>query len=94
MGTGINGVQFSVYIAFLAAIFILGLILFSVFKAPVKFIAILVFNSVLGGLLLFVLNFVFPMLGIEIGVNLLTAAVVGVLGVPGLVLLIILSFIL
>ena len=94
MGVGISTAQFTGYIASLAVIFIVGLVLFTVFKAPLKFIALLIFNSLLGGVILFVLNFVLALFGIEIGVNLFTAVVTGLLGVPGLVLLLILTILL
>lgn len=64
------------------------------FLVPVKFLLKLVVNSVLGGLALLVINWIGSFVGLEIPLNLLSAVVVGILGLPGLVLLYLLNLIL
>jgi len=52
---------------------------------PLKLIGKLIVNSFLGGFVLFCINAVLEIWGISIPINLVTAAVTGVLGVPGVV---------
>ena len=50
-------------------------------------------NSLLGGVGLYIFNLIFGTMGFTIGLNVVTAAVVGMFGLPGLVLLIILKLV-
>ena len=81
------GLELSVFLTYAGAvmlIFLLGKILLW----PLKLIGKLVLSSIAGGLLLLVLNAAAGIFGFFlIPVNLLTALVVGVLGLPGLILL-------
>lgn len=76
-------------------LYILGLIVViasaSLFKKPVKFILKLLFNTLLGGIALMVLNTFGSYYNLSIGVNPITAFVCGVLGLPGFILLIIIK---
>ena len=56
-----------------------------------KSILKLIGNSILGGLLLFVINLIGQMFSFHIGLNVLTAILVGLLGIPGAILLVILK---
>lgn len=71
-------------------LYILGLIL----VWPIKKILKLLINGVLGGILLFVFNIIGGYFGLGIEINPLNAIIVGILGVPGVVLLLILQMIL
>ena len=64
------------------------------FFAPLKIAFKLVGNAVVGGLLLLFINFVGGIVNIQIGINLVTAVVAGVLGVPGVALMLILQVVL
>lgn len=66
----------------------IALIVCRIFIKPLKGIFILVLNSLLGGLGLYIFNLIFASFGFAIGLNPVTAAVCGMLGLPGLVLLI------
>ena len=55
---------------------------------PLRTIFNLMVNAVIGGGVLLVINFVGGFWGFHIGVNPITALVVGLLGVPGVLLLI------
>ena len=58
---------------------------------PMKNILKLLLNSVLGALLIWIINVIGTSFGFHIGINYITALVVGVLGVPGAVILVILK---
>ncbi len=75
------------YLACILFLFVLG----RVFIVPLKMIVKIIFNSILGALLLYVINFIGATFGFHIGLNVLTAIFVGVLGVPGAILLMILK---
>ena len=64
-----------------------------IFVWPLKSILKLVFNSILGGILIYIINLIGMNFGFHIGLNILTSAVVGILGIPGAILLIVLKII-
>ena len=73
------------YLACICFIFIFG----RIFIVPIKKILKLVLNSVLGGLTIFSINLIGANFGFHIGLNIITSVVVGLLGLPGAVCLII-----
>lgn len=75
------------YIACIIGIMIIGKILI----VPIKVLVKLIINSILGAILLYVINIVGGMWGLHIGINFITAIVVGILGIPGAILLTILT---
>lgn len=78
-------------IAFLACVsvlFIFGKIL----VLPIKKFLKLLMNSVLGGILIYIINIVGASFNFHIGLNLGTSIFIGILGVPGAMLLVILKF--
>ncbi len=58
---------------------------------PLKTIGKLILNSLLGGILLFFINLIGGIFGFHIGVNYITAIIVGILGIPGAILLIVIK---
>ncbi len=80
-------------IIFLACIFAI-LIFGKMLIMPIKQILKLVFNSVLGGALILIINWMGAMFNFHIGLNIFTAIFVGILGIPGAVLLAIFKLIL
>ena len=62
------------------------------FKAPLKLAVQVLINTLLGFGALALLNLVQPLTGISLGVNLLNALVIGILGVPGLGLLLLVQW--
>lgn len=78
--------------------FILGLILLYIvgllLVIPIKILIKLLINGLIGGLLLFVFNLVGGIFGLSILINPLNAIIVGILGVPGVILILILQAIL
>lgn len=61
---------------------------------PFKLIVKLVLNALIGGVLLVFFNLIGSPLGLSVGINVVTASIVGFLGIPGLILLILIQFIL
>lgn len=73
------------------------LIVFAFGKAmllPLKVILRLVINAILGGLAILIINFIGAPFGFTISLNFVSALVAGVLGLPGVILLVILKFLL
>ena len=58
------------------------------FLMPIKLIFRLIYNALIGGAMLWVLNFAGAYIGFNIAINPMTALVAGFLGLPGVVLLI------
>lgn len=79
-----------VFITCICLIFILG----KAFIVPIKWILKLVFNSILGGVLIWIINLIGGTWGFHIGLNVYTSIWVGILGIPGAVFLVILKLIL
>lgn len=71
---------------------ILLIIIVRVFIAPIRIIAKLCFSTLLGFAGLIFLDLFGAYIGITLGVNLINAAVVGILGLPGLALLLLLRW--
>lgn len=82
----------SVLIA-LAFLCLIVLVLVSLFFKQLKGFFALILNTILGWAGLYIFNLAFASYGFFIGVNIASATVVGVLGLPGLLLMIILKFI-
>lgn len=78
-----------IYLACLIVIFIVG----KIFFVPLKSIFKLLMNSILGGILIYIVNIVGESFGFHIGLNVGTALFTGLLGVPGVVFLVILKLV-
>lgn len=78
-----------IYLACLIVIFIVGKIFFVPLKSSFK----LLINSILGGILIYIVNIVGASFGFHIGLNVGTALFTGLLGVPGVVFLVVLKLI-
>ena len=76
-----------IYVACIIGIIIVG----KVFIVPIKIIRKLIINSILGVVLLYIINLVGALWQFHIGINVITALVVGILGIPGAILLAILK---
>ena len=84
MGLGVK-----IAVILLCAVLVLGII--RLFAAPLKLALKLILNTLLGFLALFLLGLTAPLTGFALGLNLFNALVIGILGVPGLVLLVLLQ---
>lgn len=76
-----------IYIACICFLFLFG----RIFILPIKSVLKLVLNSILGGLIIYLINIIGGLFAFHIGLNYITAILVGILGVPGAILLIILK---
>ena len=72
-------------------LFVVGAVL-RLFKTPLKLAMQVLLNTLLGFGTLFLLNLTEAVTGISLGVNLLNALVIGILGVPGLGLLLLVQW--
>ncbi|MCI8617725.1 MAG: pro-sigmaK processing inhibitor BofA [Clostridia bacterium] len=73
------------YLACICFLFIFG----KVFIVPIKKILKLVINSILGGVAIYLINLIGGTFGFHIGLNIFTSVLIGLLGLPGTVCLVI-----
>jgi inhibitor of the pro-sigma K processing machinery len=85
--------DFNNIIAFTACIFFL-FIFGKIFIVPIKTILKLVLNSFLGAFLIYIINLIGAMWGFHIGINIITSIFVGMLGIPGAIVIVIIKFLL
>lgn len=76
-----------IYLACLIVLFIVG----KIFYLPLKSIIKLLLNSIIGGILIYIVNVVGASFGFHIGLNIGTSIFAGILGVPGVVFLVVLK---
>ena len=72
------------YLACICFLFIFGRLLI----LPLKTILKLIMNSIFGAILIYIINCIGTIFNFHIGLNIITAIIVGILGVPGAILLI------
>lgn len=78
------------YLIGLVILYILGMLL----VVPIRLLIKLLINGLIGGVVLFLFNFVGSIFGLSIVINPVSAVIVGILGVPGVILLLILQVLL
>ena len=76
-----------IFIACIAILVVFG----KSFAWPIKLITKLIINSALGALLIFIINLVGTSFNFHIGLNVINSVIVGILGIPGGVLLILIK---
>ena len=80
------------FIVIISCIILIGLIGI-IFKMSFWKILKLIFNSILGGILIYFINLIGTEWGLHIGLNIVTSVFVGLCGIPGAVLLLVLKII-
>jgi inhibitor of the pro-sigma K processing machinery len=70
------------------------LILGKAMLLPLKIVLRLVINGILGGVAILVINLIGGPLGFTLALNPISALIAGILGLPGIILLVILKFLL
>lgn len=75
------------YLACICFIFLFG----KIFIVPLKKILKIVLNSILGGIVIYIINLIGGFWGFHIGLNFFTSILIGLLGLPGAVCLIIIK---
>ena len=78
---------------FLIALLFLILVVFRLVSAPLKLTLKLLLNTAIGFFALILLDLFSPLLGLHLGVNLTNAFIVGLLGLPGFVLLLLMQWV-
>ncbi|MBE6949564.1 MAG: transcriptional regulator [Ruminococcaceae bacterium] len=84
------------YIIHAVIIFIISLMVIGVlkiFKGPINFALKLLLNILFGYVCLFIINLAGDLIGITLSINVVTAGIVGCLGTPGVIILLILKWI-
>ena len=80
--------DFNVILAYVFGIILIYL-LGRMFLMPIKLILRLIYNALIGGVMLWLLNYVGAHFGFSIAINPITALIAGLLGLPGVILLIV-----
>ncbi|WIV12326.1 pro-sigmaK processing inhibitor BofA family protein [Proteiniborus sp. MB09-C3] len=86
-------IELSVILAYAAGLILLYFIGW-ILIIPIRYLVKLIINGVIGGVLLFLVNLLGGFIGVHIAINPITAIIAGLLGVPGVILLIVLQYIL
>ena len=81
-----------VFVGLMAAFFLLSLL--RIFQSPLRLALKVLGNTLLGFLALWGVNLTAALTGISLGMNLWNALTVGILGLPGLILLLTLQWVL
>ena len=83
--------MFSLLLMIAAGIFLFWLLI-KLFLKPIRWVFKLLINTAVGFIGLWVLNYFGAFFGISLGLNWINALIIGVLGFPGLVLLLALKY--
>ena len=75
------------YLACICFLFLFG----KIFIVPIKKVMKLVLNSILGGIIILLINLIGTSINFHIGLNFFTSILIGVLGLPGAMCLIIIK---
>lgn len=94
MVVGLESDAILAYVVGLLILYLLGSSLIKIFKVPMRIILTIFINSILGFIALFIINTLGASYSFQIGVNPINALTIGVLGIPGLIMLIFLNYIL
>ena len=78
---------FATYVGVIVMFFVIG----KVFYWPIKVAIKLAINSLAGGLFLIIINVIGENFGVFIPINVLNACIAGILGLPGVIRLLILT---
>ncbi|NLT14047.1 MAG: hypothetical protein GXY05_06860 [Clostridiales bacterium] len=79
--------------AIIVIIAILVLAVFIILRKPIKIVFKLILNTVIGFIALFAINFLGSFIGVSVAVNWINAVLVGVLGIPGVALILLIKWI-
>ena len=69
------------------------LLVFKLFSLPIRLVFRILINTAAGFALLLIFNYIGMYLGLSIGINIINALLIGILGIPGLLLLVFLTMI-
>lgn len=69
------------------------MLVFKLFSLPIRLVFRILINTAAGFALLLLFNYIGMYLGLSIGINIINALLIGILGIPGLLLLVFLTMI-
>ena len=72
-----------IFVACIIFLFVIG----KMFMFPLIKVLKIIFNSILGAILIYIINLMGSAFGFHIGLNIVTSIIVGILGIPGAILL-------
>jgi len=78
-------------LAMIAVLVFALVLLFKLLKRPIKIIFKLLLNTLLGFVILIIFNFLGGFVDFSLDINFISAAVTGILGLPGVILLVLLK---
>lgn len=86
------GIDFTAILAYAFGLILLYIVA-KVLLLPLRVLLKLLYNAVIGGVILIFLNAAGGYIGVNIAINPVTSLVVGFLGIPGIIMLLILKYI-
>jgi len=86
MEVDVTGADLGIILAYTAGIMLVFMTSWIFFK-PLKFLGRILLNSLIGAVILIIFNYFGQYTGVYIGVNEITALIIGILGVPGFIAL-------
>jgi len=86
------GIELNVILAYAFGLILLYLVGW-LLVVPIKIVGKMIVNGIIGGILLIIINFFGGFFGIGIGINPVTALIAGFLGIPGIILLFVVQYI-
>jgi inhibitor of the pro-sigma K processing machinery len=92
LGCVVMAIDYGVILAYVVGIILL-FILGRIFIVPLKVVLKLVLNALIGAIAILLANWVGGFFGFHLPLNIYTAFIVGALGIPGFLLLVILKLI-
>ncbi len=90
MGGSEVGADIGIVLAYSAGIMLVFMVSW-IFVKPLKFLGKMVLNSILGAVFLIIFNYFGQYFGLHIAVNEITALILGILGIPGFVAILIIK---
>jgi len=82
----VTGADLGIILAYTAGIMLVFMTSLIFFK-PLKFLGRILLNSLIGAVILIIFNYFGQYTGVYVGVNEITALIIGILGVPGFIAL-------
>ncbi|NYB74079.1 pro-sigmaK processing inhibitor BofA family protein [Sedimentibacter hydroxybenzoicus DSM 7310] len=84
------GADIGIVLAYSAGIMLVFMVSW-IFVKPLKFLGKMVLNSILGAVFLIIFNYFGQYFGLHIAVNEITALILGILGIPGFIAILIIK---
>lgn len=93
MEIGLDTNMVIIYGIGLLLLYLLGSFLIKIFKVPFKILISILINSLVGIVALFIINVVGANYNFQLGLNPINILIIGLLGIPGLIMLVLINMI-